>query len=572
MGCPLTIEFVWRSMDILGKLDVSLLAVMLANALLISIGRFYYYARAAGETRPFVRDSHRLMRDGMFDDVLSLARKECHSPVAIVLTSGLTAFASTPLQCPEPEVVVIAERACERARSIEAAKLKQGLSTLRTIVGAAPFVGLLGTCAEILNAFRGTAMEKASGLAMTASSIATALATTAMGLMVAVPAAWCHNYFYGHVERVVGEMDYAAAEMVTCLSMRREARSQLRQSAEVESADIKADALSETSWEVPYDHHRVVLMATGFCALCFSWLMWSTVDWRSDWRELFSSPPQTFVQYRGAYPPFAYTVIPTSPPFVFPGVGRSAKNLGTSLLGGYKVVHTYPHDPNAFTQGLIYLDGRFYESTGLYGRSSLRMVDPATGKVLQKYDLPAEYFGEGLTDWGDNLIQLTWKEGKAFVYDRFSFSLVKTFSYKGEGWGLTHDRISLIMSDGTAYLRFLDPKTFVELRRIRVTDTKGEAIDNLNELEYIHGEIYANIWGSDTIVRISPSTGKILGKINLSGIIDKSELPDTNAVLNGIAYDATRDRLFVTGKLWPKLFEIRLAPRETHRPIARNRE
>jgi glutamine cyclotransferase len=222
----------------------------------------------------------------------------------------------------------------------------------------------------------------------------------------------------------------------------------------------------------------------------------------------------------------------------------------------FKVIHTYPHDPKAFTQGLIYLDGHLYESTGLNGRSSLRMVDLSTGQVLQKYDLPAEYFGEGLTDWGSTLIQLTWQSHKAFVYDRFSFNLLRTFTSEGEGWGLTRDRTQLILSDGTSDLRFLDPKTFRETRRIHVTES-GNPINNLNELEYIHGEIYANIWGSNTIVRISPRTGKVLSRIDLTGIIDKHELTQSNAVLNGIAYDAAGDRLFVTGKLWPKVFEIR---------------
>jgi len=227
----------------------------------------------------------------------------------------------------------------------------------------------------------------------------------------------------------------------------------------------------------------------------------------------------------------------------------------------YKVVHTYPHDPAAFTQGLIYLDGRLYESTGLNGRSSLRMVDLNTGRVLQKYDVPAEYFAEGLTDWGSNLVQLTWQARKGFVYDRFSFSLLRTFEYAGEGWGLTHDRSQLIMSDGTAYLRFLDPKSFRETRRIHVTDDASQEIANLNELEYIQGEIYANIWKSDIIVRISPRSGKVLGQIDLTGILDKREPHDPNAVLNGIAYDASGNRLFVTGKLWPKLFEIKVVPR-----------
>ena len=186
------------------------------------------------------------------------------------------------------------------------------------------------------------------------------------------------------------------------------------------------------------------------------------------------------------------------------------------------------------------------------------MVDLYTGQVLQKHDVPAEYFGAGLTDWGSTLIQLTWKTHRGFVYDRFSFSLQRTFEFEGEGWGLTHDRTQLIMSDGSSYLRFLDPKTFKEARRIRVTDEAGQAIENLNELEYVHGEVYANIWHSDTIVRISPRTGRVIGRIDLSGIIDKGELHDPEAVLNGIAYDSTGDRLFVTGKLWPKLFEIRV--------------
>jgi glutamine cyclotransferase len=224
----------------------------------------------------------------------------------------------------------------------------------------------------------------------------------------------------------------------------------------------------------------------------------------------------------------------------------------------YQVAHVYPHDPNAFTQGLIFVDGRLYESTGLNGRSSLRMVDLSTGRVLQKYDVPAEYFAEGLTDWGSNLIQLTWQAHLGFVYDRFSFSQVRTFQYDGEGWGLTHDGTQLIMSDGTSYLRFLDPKSFREMRRIHVTGDSSEGIENLNELEYIHGEIYANIWQTGRIVRISPRTGKVLGWIDLSGIIDKRELGSGGAVLNGIAYDAAGDRLFVTGKLWPKLFEIKV--------------
>jgi len=236
-----------------------------------------------------------------------------------------------------------------------------------------------------------------------------------------------------------------------------------------------------------------------------------------------------------------------------------ARPPASRLTDGYQVIHIYPHDSQAFTQGLIYLDGHLYESTGLEGRSSIRMVDLSTGQVLQKYDLQPEYFGEGLTDWGSSLIQLTWKTHTGIVFDRFSFSPVRTFRYEGEGWGLTRDKTQLIMSDRTSYLRFLDPKSFKETRRLRVSDETGHPVEKLNELEYVHGEVYANIWQTDEIVQISPRTGKALGWIDLSGLIDRRELsPD--AVLNGIAYDSIGDRLFVTGKLWPKLFEIKITP------------
>ena len=225
-------------------------------------------------------------------------------------------------------------------------------------------------------------------------------------------------------------------------------------------------------------------------------------------------------------------------------------------VSGYEVVHVYPHDPAAYTQGLIYKDGHLYESTGREGKSSLRMVDLNTGQVLQRYDLPADLFGEGLTDWDSNLIQLTWTTGKAFVYDSFTFGLRHTFRYNGEGWGLTHDTNSLIMSDGTSILRFLDARTFHELRRVPVLDEDKKPVRNLNELEYIRGEIYANVCQTDRIVRISPRNGRVLGWIDLTGLIEKPA--DQEAVLNGIAYDDKAGRLFVTGKLWPKLFEIRV--------------
>jgi glutamine cyclotransferase len=227
---------------------------------------------------------------------------------------------------------------------------------------------------------------------------------------------------------------------------------------------------------------------------------------------------------------------------------------------GYRVVHAYPHDPDAYTQGLVYVDGHLYESTGRNGKSSVRMVDLPTGRVLQQYNLPPQYFGEGLTDWDSSLVQLTWTTHTGFVYDRFSLAVQSQFRYSGEGWGLTHDARQLILSDGTANLRFLDPRTFRETRRIRVTGDSGRPVDNLNELEYIRGEIYANVWRTDEIVRISPRTGKVVGRINLAGLIGSERPADPDAVLNGIAYDAASNRLFVTGKLWPKLFEIKVVP------------
>jgi glutamine cyclotransferase len=232
---------------------------------------------------------------------------------------------------------------------------------------------------------------------------------------------------------------------------------------------------------------------------------------------------------------------------------------------GYQIVHAYPHDPDAYTQGLVYVDGHLYESTGRYGKSSIRIVDLSTGRVLQRHDIAAKYFGEGLTSWGNDLVQLTWKAELGFVYSRSSLAWKHTFHYEGEGWGLTHDDKQLILSDGTPLLRFLNPQSFSETKRISVTDEKGHPVFNINELEYIRGEIYANVWQTDRIIRISPRTGKVLGWIDLSGLMDKRQLADPDAVLNGIAYDAKGDRLFVTGKLWPKLFEIRVV-QQGHQP------
>jgi len=224
---------------------------------------------------------------------------------------------------------------------------------------------------------------------------------------------------------------------------------------------------------------------------------------------------------------------------------------------GYRVVHSYPHDAQAFTQGLVFADGHLYESTGRVGHSSLRMVELETGRVLQELPVPQPYFAEGLTTWGSTLVQLTWQSHVAFIYDQFSFRELRTEKYAGEGWGLTTDGKALIMSDGTARLRFLDPQTFRELRKVTVKD-HGRPVTQLNELEMVRGEIYANVWYSDRIARISPANGKVLAWIDLRGLLPQSERTDPEAVLNGIAYDAEHDRLFVTGKLWPRLFEIKI--------------
>jgi len=228
---------------------------------------------------------------------------------------------------------------------------------------------------------------------------------------------------------------------------------------------------------------------------------------------------------------------------------------------GYKVVKVYPHDRTAFTQGLIFHDGRLYESTGINGQSSLREVTLETGKPVRNLPLDEKYFGEGLTVWEDKLVQLTWKAGKGFVYARDSFKKLGDFDYPGEGWGLTHDGSRLIMSDGTPHLRFLDPKTFKEIRKLAVK-VGDKPLPTLNELEYIDGEIYANLYGTQAIARISPDTGQVLGLIDLRGLLTQEDLKQPVNVLNGIAYDEASDRLFVTGKLWPKLFEIKLVRRK----------
>jgi len=227
----------------------------------------------------------------------------------------------------------------------------------------------------------------------------------------------------------------------------------------------------------------------------------------------------------------------------------------------FEVVHSWPHDTTAFTEGLVFNNGALYESTGLKGLSSLRKVDLHSGKILKIVNIPHQYYAEGMTILHGKIFQLTWLNQKGFIYDQNTFRLLGEFNYDGQGWGLTNDGNSLIMSDGTNILRFLDPETFRVTRTVSVYD-QNIPLTNLNELEYIKGEIYANIWNSDKIARIDPASGRISGWIDLSGLRPAESRKNQEAVLNGIAYDEAHDRIFVTGKFWPVLFEIRVKENE----------
>ncbi|TFI58131.1 glutaminyl-peptide cyclotransferase [Sphingomonas parva] len=242
--------------------------------------------------------------------------------------------------------------------------------------------------------------------------------------------------------------------------------------------------------------------------------------------------------------------------FLLVATGCSAFARETPVYG-YKVVATYPHDPGAFTQGLIWLDGKLYESTGLNRRSTIREVRLEDGKVLRSVSLPSRYFGEGIVDWGDEIISLTWQHEIGFRWKRGDFQQTAAFHYPGEGWGLTRDKSHVYMSDGTAQIRVLDPLTMAERKRIDVTDN-GQPVASLNELEWVKGEIFANVWMTTRIARIDPKSGRVKGWIDLAPLVREAAPGSDDAVLNGIAYDEARDRLFVTGKNWSKLFEIDL--------------
>jgi glutamine cyclotransferase len=223
----------------------------------------------------------------------------------------------------------------------------------------------------------------------------------------------------------------------------------------------------------------------------------------------------------------------------------------------YEVVNTFPHDKTAFTQGLVFLDGKLLESTGLNGRSTLREVNLTNGQVLRQVPVPDRYFAEGLAVLGGKAYQLTWQAHEGFVYDEATFRLERDFTYTGEGWGLATDGHWLILSDGTAQIRFLDPDNFHVRRAIEVK-LRGQPVSQLNELEYIQGEIFANVWKTDLVVRIDPASGAVTGVIDFAGLLPPADSGADTDVLNGIAYDSATDRLFVTGKLWPKLFQVRL--------------
>ncbi len=240
-------------------------------------------------------------------------------------------------------------------------------------------------------------------------------------------------------------------------------------------------------------------------------------------------------------------------------LGAASAAFAAVPVGGYDIQKVYPHDPAAFTEGLLYLQGDFIESTGQKGSSGVRRVRLRDGIVVQAEKAPATVFGEGVVDWGNRLYSLTWQDEIGFIWDLKSLKRLSSFRYEGEGWALTRNDRHLIMSDGTATLKVLDPETLKVLRRIRVT-ADGKPVVNLNELEWVKGEIFANVWMTNRIARIDPATGRVRAWLELSGLPETLQHVDPDAVLNGIAYDQVHDRLFVTGKMWPHIYQISLRP------------
>ncbi len=247
--------------------------------------------------------------------------------------------------------------------------------------------------------------------------------------------------------------------------------------------------------------------------------------------------------------------------FAFPAAPTTVFAQPGAPVSGYTVVAKYPHSTDNYTEGFFYLGGLFYEGTGMEGRSALLVEQPETGKPVQQRMLPPRYFGEGIVDVGPAIYEWTWQTHVGFVIDKFSMREVRQFTYAGEGWGMTRDKTSIITSDGSDTLRFRNPQTFAETRHIVVHDG-ARRIDQLNELEYIKGEIWSNVWHSERIARISPKDGHVISWVDLTGILPEREKRDAESVLNGIAYDADHDRIFVTGKQWPTVFEIKVVPKK----------
>jgi glutaminyl-peptide cyclotransferase len=256
---------------------------------------------------------------------------------------------------------------------------------------------------------------------------------------------------------------------------------------------------------------------------------------------------------------FLFVILTGFTPLSLTASAESAKAVSSVPVYNFKILNIYPHDQNAFTQGLFFEEGFLYEGTGLNGQSALRKINLKTGDILKIHKLPQEFFGEGIVLYNDKIIQLTWKSHVGFVYDKNSFKLLGTFFYPTEGWGITYDGKQLIMSDGTANLYFLNPETLKVTRRIEVRD-QNIPVTKLNELEYVRGEIFANIWLTNRIARIDPQSGRVTGWIDLEGLSPFKNSDNQMKALNGIAYDSNNRRLFVTGKLWPELYEIKLIP------------